>query len=268
MQIPYVLWAYREIPNTTTGVAPFQLLYGRPPEGPLSILKKSWTEENSGVQICTKTIPQYLEDLKWRLEREADQAKLTAQVQQERMAHYYNLRSSCKKFKEGDQVVVFIPNSTNKLFARWKGPSKIVKEVRPHSFLVEMEDGSTKHIHQNKIREFVVPASAVNLILEGDEEFGEVDPLPTSVGTRIAYREIKEGLINLSLSSEQGEEVRGVLENYEDLFTRNIQRAKVGEHKIELLPDVEQRKPHCYAISMSYRKEVETQVQELIEIKF
>ncbi|GBN96522.1 hypothetical protein AVEN_249869-1 [Araneus ventricosus] len=28
-KIPFVLWAYREVPNSTTGVAPFQLLYGR-----------------------------------------------------------------------------------------------------------------------------------------------------------------------------------------------------------------------------------------------
>jgi transposase InsO family protein len=266
LQIPYALWAYREIPNTTTGVAPFQLLYGRSPEGPLSILKNAWTGDNSGVQICTKTVPQYLKDLKVRLERAAEQAQLTAQVQQERMAHYYNLRSSCKKYKEGDRVVVLIPDSTNKLYARWQGPAKIVREVRPHSFLVEMEDGSVKHVHQNKIREFIVRASAVNLILEGDEEFGEVDSLPAPVRTRGDYKEVIEGIINPSLTREQGEAMRQVLENFEGLFTRNFQPAKVGEHKIELLPNVERRKPHCYGIPMAYRKEVEAQVQELIEL--
>ncbi|GFX02837.1 retrovirus-related Pol polyprotein from transposon 17.6 [Trichonephila clavipes] len=37
--IPFLLWAYREVPNATTGTPPFLLMYGRDPKGPLSILK-------------------------------------------------------------------------------------------------------------------------------------------------------------------------------------------------------------------------------------
>ncbi|GBM25387.1 Pro-Pol polyprotein [Araneus ventricosus] len=52
-KIPFVLWAYREVPNSTTGVAPFQLLYGRKPEGPLSILKNTWMAGPEGLQLVT-----------------------------------------------------------------------------------------------------------------------------------------------------------------------------------------------------------------------
>ncbi|KAM7300781.1 uncharacterized protein ISCGN_016366 [Ixodes scapularis] len=41
--VPYLLWAYREVPHETTGASPFELLYGRTPTGPLSILRDSWT---------------------------------------------------------------------------------------------------------------------------------------------------------------------------------------------------------------------------------
>ncbi|GFV11926.1 hypothetical protein TNCV_1784461 [Trichonephila clavipes] len=40
-QLPFLLFAYREVPNTTTGVSPFRLLYGREARGPLAILKSS-----------------------------------------------------------------------------------------------------------------------------------------------------------------------------------------------------------------------------------
>ena len=43
--IPYIVWAYREVPNSTTGVAPYMMLYGRLPKGPLTILKDSWAGE-------------------------------------------------------------------------------------------------------------------------------------------------------------------------------------------------------------------------------
>jgi len=37
--LPYVLFAYREAPQSTTGFSPFELLYGREV---LDILKEEW----------------------------------------------------------------------------------------------------------------------------------------------------------------------------------------------------------------------------------
>ena len=40
--IPYVLFAYREVPQSSTGFSPFELVYGRDVRGPLYVLKKDW----------------------------------------------------------------------------------------------------------------------------------------------------------------------------------------------------------------------------------
>ena len=40
--LPYVLFAYREVPQSSTGFSPFELLYGRAPRGPLDVLKETW----------------------------------------------------------------------------------------------------------------------------------------------------------------------------------------------------------------------------------
>ncbi|GFS71700.1 integrase catalytic domain-containing protein [Trichonephila clavipes] len=56
-QLPFLLFAYREVPNTTTGVSPFRLLYGREARGPLAILKanvhifKNYLNPTHGV-VC------------------------------------------------------------------------------------------------------------------------------------------------------------------------------------------------------------------------
>ena len=42
--LPYVLFAYREVPQESTGFSPFQLLYGRRVKGPLDVLQECWTE--------------------------------------------------------------------------------------------------------------------------------------------------------------------------------------------------------------------------------
>ena len=39
--LPYVLFAYRELPQTSTGFSPFKLLYGRQMRGPLDVLRET-----------------------------------------------------------------------------------------------------------------------------------------------------------------------------------------------------------------------------------
>ena len=40
--LPYVLFAYHKVPQTTTGFSPFELLYGREVKGPLDVLREEW----------------------------------------------------------------------------------------------------------------------------------------------------------------------------------------------------------------------------------
>ena len=40
--IPFVLFAYREVPQESTGFSPFELMYGREVRGPLDVLKETW----------------------------------------------------------------------------------------------------------------------------------------------------------------------------------------------------------------------------------
>ena len=40
--LPYLLFAYRDVPFESTGYSPFELLFGRTVRGPLSVIKESW----------------------------------------------------------------------------------------------------------------------------------------------------------------------------------------------------------------------------------
>lgn len=40
--LPYLLFAYREVPQSSTGFAPFELLYGHEVRGPLALLREIW----------------------------------------------------------------------------------------------------------------------------------------------------------------------------------------------------------------------------------
>ena len=40
--LPYILFAYRAVPQAATGFSPFELVFRREVQGPLGILKEQW----------------------------------------------------------------------------------------------------------------------------------------------------------------------------------------------------------------------------------
>ncbi|GFT95901.1 hypothetical protein TNCV_312381 [Trichonephila clavipes] len=175
-QLPFLLFAYREVPNTTTGVSPFRLLYGREARGPLAILKSSWAGEIHLPTNISQSAADYLQEMKINMEKAAESASLTAAQKQKAYGDYFNKRSSVKNFSIGEQVVLLIPDSSNKIYARWTGPGEIIQHHPPHSYKVKLPDGTVRHVHVNKIRKYHPRALAVGVIFEGDHEFGEIHP--------------------------------------------------------------------------------------------
>lgn len=49
--LPYILFAYREVPQASTGYSPFELLFGRQVRGPLDVLKEAWEGEQPQQQV-------------------------------------------------------------------------------------------------------------------------------------------------------------------------------------------------------------------------
>ena len=45
--LPYLMFAYREVPQASTGFSPFELLYGRQVRGPLDLLRDAWESPKS-----------------------------------------------------------------------------------------------------------------------------------------------------------------------------------------------------------------------------
>ena len=85
--IPLAVWALRVMPNATTGVSPYRLVYGRLPHGPLVVLKESWTDQQDVSADLGKPVERYMTDLRARLKKAADWAELHARHAQEVYMH-------------------------------------------------------------------------------------------------------------------------------------------------------------------------------------
>ena len=62
--IPLVVWTLREVPNATTGVSPYMLVYGRLPRGPLAVLKEAWSDQRDVSADLGKPVEDYMTDLR------------------------------------------------------------------------------------------------------------------------------------------------------------------------------------------------------------
>ena len=64
--LPYLLFAFREVPQESTEFSPFELLYGRRVRGPLDVLKEAWVGyegEKENVNIHVLEMSRCLEEM-------------------------------------------------------------------------------------------------------------------------------------------------------------------------------------------------------------
>ncbi|GFT08050.1 retrovirus-related Pol polyprotein from transposon 412 [Nephila pilipes] len=151
------------------------MLYGRRPTSTLSILKDFWTK---GIPVPIgqlKSVKNYLNDLKIKLQLAAEQAD--------------------------DKVVVLAPDSTHKMYGRWTSCT-IVEKRRAHSYLVQMRDNSVKHIHTNKIRKLNIQTNNTGVIYETDIDFGDIENTSVTKHTPTKETYIKKHLISSRLNSD------------------------------------------------------------------
>ncbi|GFW40479.1 retrovirus-related Pol polyprotein from transposon 17.6 [Trichonephila clavipes] len=268
LHLPFLLFAYREIPHSTTGMSPFQLVYGRLPSGPISLLKEVWVGERNIPTTLSRSVEKYLEDLIEKLRKAHEIAAETAEATQNNYASYYNLRSREKQFKVGDKVLVLLPSSTHKLMKTWIGPATIIEITRPYSAKVELDDGGIRELHFNKLRPYIARVGQVGLIFDQDSDFGDLHYAPTDMAVS-SMGDVTDHISSdcQELDDVQRLELLNTLGKFSSLFSSLPGLAKVKGHNLKLKPDFTPKKMHSYRIPIALQQEVDRQINELLHLK-
>jgi len=104
-----------------------------------------------------KSTVEYLRELRKDLELVHGYANSHAERAQQRYISRYNLRAREKSFTPGQHVLVLAPDTTqSKVFSKWQGPAVIVEKRSGHTYIVEL-NGARKHMHADKLREYMCP---------------------------------------------------------------------------------------------------------------
>ena len=146
-----LLFAYREVPQESTGFAPFELLYGRTVRGPMNILRELWTNEVNEPEV--RNSYQYVFELREKLEQTLAIATQNLQKAKDKQKIYYDKKAKPKNLKAGDKVLILLPTDSNKLLMQWKGPYRVVEVLGLNDYAVEV-NGKRKVYHANLLKKY------------------------------------------------------------------------------------------------------------------
>ncbi|XP_047219374.1 uncharacterized protein LOC124867136 [Girardinichthys multiradiatus] len=254
--LPYLLFAYREVPQASTGFSPFKLLYGRQVRGPLDLLKDYWENPESAEE----NIVAYVVKMRQRLEEMTALAQECMRTAQQTQKRWYDQKSRERVLKPGQQVLLLLPTSDNKLLAKWHGPYEVTRQVGKVTYELFMPDRVKKHqtFHVNLLKEFQMHQRPVQHLLVCDVNDEEVDEkfLPSN--------DPQVSGVDLShLLASQQEEVSSLLDP--ELFTETPGFTDLVQHEIYLKKNAPARQK-SYRIPERLMPELKKEINFMLEL--
>ena len=101
--LPWILFAYREVPVETLGFSPFELLYGWSSPGTLSLLKDFWLE--TPIASNLKSVVEFVLDMKERLRSSITHAQQHAGEQKNKSKVWYDKKARSRSFEPGQEIL-------------------------------------------------------------------------------------------------------------------------------------------------------------------
>ena len=255
--IPYLLFAYREVPQSSTGFSPFELLYGRTVRGPLDILRESWVADKKSDESVVSHVLAIREKMEKMTEIVKEKLTSSQRVQKQ----WYDRNSRDRTFDPGDQVLILLPTSSNKLLAQWQGPYEIIKKMGKVDYMVKLHDRRKKFkvYHVNMLRKWHVPIATACYSEELSEDHEDIPTWeeinPVGVGN------VKLGE---KLTDKQAEQIQKLLGEYSRVFQAKPGCTHLAEHHIRTKDAVPIKLPP-YRLPHAYRETVKTELDEMLK---
>ncbi|MEW8544650.1 MAG: reverse transcriptase domain-containing protein, partial [Candidatus Thiodiazotropha sp.] len=286
--LPYLLFAYREVPQDSTGFSPFELLYGRHVRGPLSVIRETWEEPKN--ETGSESVLSYILKTRECLTKMSDIAQRLENISKKRQKVYYD-RNACKRtLKPGQRVSILLPTTSNKLLAKWKGPFEIIEQVSPVDYSVQTGKRSKKVFHINMLKEWIdrpenteeIEATKVSdlaakphekqdnsehsvpILCIGSSDNEELETENIENPLLVAQEGIDNVVINNELNEGQKAELKDTLESFKDVLSDVPGMTNFLKHDVKLNSDIPVSKK-AYILPYALRDKVKKEIQDMIE---
>ena len=252
-KIPYLLFAYREVPQASTGFSPFELLYGRDVRGPLDILKEVWETTS---KTTDENVISYVLSTRERLREMSELVQENLSSSQRRQKSWFDKGARLREFKPGDSVLVLLQTSSNRLLAQWQGPYQVVQRMGKVNYLIDMQDRRKRKrvFHVNMLKDFHVRENQGCFV----EEIQEEADIPSwRSGEAGQVVDMGEGL-----DSGQKKELKELLGRFAKVFSNKPGKTTLYEHRIHTNSSKPVRLPP-YRVPHAYRNSIKRELQEM-----
>ncbi|XP_064418480.1 uncharacterized protein LOC135358762 [Latimeria chalumnae] len=255
LMLPYLMFAVREVPQSSTGFSPFELLFARQPRGILDVAKEVWEEQPDKCQ----NLVDHVMGMRDRIARVTPIVKEHLIQAQQAQALQYNKEAKLREFQIGDRVLVLVSSSESKLLARWQGLYEIKEKVGPVNYKV-YQPGRRKPYqiyHVNLLKAWV---DREILYIKKEEEEIDLGPCVSTYGRGEELPEVSR-----ELSAVQREAVTDMLRRNRDVFSKVPGRTREVMHDI-ITPLGQKVRQKPYRIPEAKRGLIKAEVEKMLEM--
>ena len=246
-----LLFAYREVPQVSTGFSPFELIFGHNVRGPLFLIKERLLEPDDVEQI---PVTKYVMDMREKIRNFMQLSNENESVSKRKQKVYYDRKTRKRNYKLGDKVLLLLPTSTNKLLAEWKGPFEVVRRINDVDYVIRIMDKERVY-HVNMLKPFYERATEdlvkIN-VLEGKNE----------------TERYNNCLFNMcpSLSKLQSLKLVEHLDKFENVFSDKPGKVSGVQYEIEMNKNVKPVASLPYKIPFQLKDQVKATLEQWLEL--
>ncbi|XP_076442803.1 uncharacterized protein LOC143281478 [Babylonia areolata] len=255
----------REVPQESTGFAPFELLYGRTVRGPMHVLRQLWTKEVEDEEV--KTASQYVVDLRNKIEETCEIARQSLAEAAQVHKKAFDKKAVQRSLKIGDKVLLLLPEKKNKLQMSWKGPYLVIGKKGLNDYIVKVKERE-KLYHINLLKKYTDRTeenrkAATVVVEEEPEEVGY-----TSSEIPLLPLQAEEGPEDVNLdpqNADMHQELREVCSEFSDVLTDVPLLTTLDECEVVMSTDKPIRTPQ-YPLPHATRDIIKEEVDNMLKL--
>ncbi|BFZ05447.1 hypothetical protein BsWGS_08486 [Bradybaena similaris] len=273
--LPAILFAYREVPQKSTGYSPFELVYGANPRGPLTIYKELLIGKINDEQNLSNA--ELVTNLRHKIITACEEAKESLKEAGIQHRFYANRKAKKIVLSPKDQVLLLLPDNSDKLSVLWQGPYEITRKISDVDYEVKIKD-KLKVYHINMLKPFTLEDTkpnetdiqtesndrydnqvAASLITEKDNDDLQTEIVIPETKSDSSWKDCN---VSKSMPTQYKQQLVKLLKEYSSIFSNKPGRTNLIEHEIKVSTESPVRvKP--YPIPVHYKAQVEKEIEEL-----
>src|SRR6218665_3392937 len=134
--VPWLLFAYREVPVESLLFSPFELLFGRNARGVLQLTKQNWLNDDVVQNLKSTNVIDFVLNLREKIKISLVTANEIESNAKKKSKIYYDRKSQPDSLNVGDQVLLLLPLRGKPLHARYSGPYTVEARIGEVDYVV------------------------------------------------------------------------------------------------------------------------------------